>query len=84
MIDQFYKLDVFISYNIFYCEVEPIQDLSDWSGWSHCRKSCGGGMKERSRDCKNKDEGCDKDGAVSSKQIIICNTNIYPGEDQNP
>ncbi|XP_053396768.1 ADAMTS-like protein 1 isoform X6 [Mercenaria mercenaria] len=53
---------------------------TDWSAWTACTKTCGGGSRGRSRTCTNptpQNDGLPCNG--SSSQTEDCNTNTCPG-----
>jgi hypothetical protein len=60
------------------CEKVEDCDYEEWSKWSKCSKTCGGGMKERSRgltnDAMNGGKGCDQ----SLKEVEPCNAECCP------
>ncbi|XP_016091061.1 LOW QUALITY PROTEIN: SCO-spondin [Sinocyclocheilus grahami] len=52
---------------------------SDWSSWTDCSKSCGGGVKSRRRDCDRPVRGGDGDYCEGlGTEVILCNTHHCP------
>lgn len=47
--------------------------FSEWSSWSNCSKSCGGGSQQRHRSCFPAQHG-GKDCEGESKEVRACNT----------
>ena len=60
------------------CNSNPCPAPSEWSGWSECSKSCGGGTRTKIRECVNQR---DKDGNPCKADLILtedCNQNPCP------
>lgn len=53
--------------------------LGEWSPWTECSKSCGGGRKARVRKCLNVDNADYLDCIGDMKQIGECNMYPCPG-----
>ncbi|KAF4095523.1 hypothetical protein G5714_023126 [Onychostoma macrolepis] len=52
---------------------------SDWSSWTDCSKSCGGGVRSRRRDCDRPFRGGDGDYCEGlGTEVILCNTHHCP------
>uniref|UniRef100_A0A671PK73 Uncharacterized protein n=1 Tax=Sinocyclocheilus anshuiensis TaxID=1608454 RepID=A0A671PK73_9TELE len=52
---------------------------SDWSSWTDCSKSCGGGVKSRRRDCDRPVRGGDGDYCEGlGTEVILCSTHHCP------
>jgi len=55
---------------------------SDWTSWSECSKSCGGGVKTRSRSCTNPSPsatGRDCMHLGESEELTVCNNQACGG-----
>ncbi|XP_073720146.1 SCO-spondin isoform X2 [Misgurnus anguillicaudatus] len=52
---------------------------SEWTSWTDCTKSCGGGVRSRRRDCDRPIKGGDGDYCEGlGTEIITCNTDHCP------
>ncbi|XP_056594756.1 SCO-spondin [Triplophysa dalaica] len=52
---------------------------SEWTSWTDCSKSCGGGVRSRRRDCNKPITGPDGDYCEGlGTELITCNTNHCP------
>ena len=54
---------------------------SDWSCWSDCSQSCGGGSKMRTRECTNpspQGKGKDCSGLGEAQETHACNNFVCP------
>ena len=49
---------------------------TDWAAWGDCSKSCGGGVRERRRVCKDLDNNCDDTGL--DYEMGNCNESSCP------
>ena len=49
---------------------------TDWATWGDCSKSCGGGVRERRRVCKDTDNNCDDTGM--DYEVGNCNEESCP------
>lgn len=52
---------------------------SEWSGWSECSLTCGGGVSQRRRDCNNPSpQGAGADCVGSDSETTACNQQQCP------
>ncbi|KAG9347866.1 hypothetical protein JZ751_003882, partial [Albula glossodonta] len=55
-------------------------DWSQWTNWTECTKSCGGGVRTRRRDCDNPMPEGEGDYCEGQKtEVTSCNTDHCPG-----
>ncbi|XP_013378635.1 SCO-spondin [Lingula anatina] len=61
------------------CATNTCPSWSEWSAWSDCSKTCGGGSQSRSRSCTSS-TGVhdDSDCPGSSSETQACNTDVCP------
>ena len=72
------KFSVFSYYHTLlqnYLSAAPAE-WSSWDSWERCSRSCGGGIRERSRRCMR---GTDCPGN-NNKQLERCNNEICPSK----
>ena len=68
---------------IHYCHVYVVDGgYTNWNGWSKCSVSCGGGTRQRDRQCTNPKpqhggKDCSELGPI--RQTEVCNTAGCPG-----
>ena len=62
------------------CNQQTCPYWTDWSDWTQCSVSCGGGSKSRVRECIIDDEDKDKDNLCigDSIETVECNTSKCP------
>ena len=60
------------------CNENPCPAPSEWSAWSECSKSCGGGTRTKSRDCVNQRDKNGNPCNVDLAETETCNTNPCP------
>ena len=78
-------IDVSVRQNVILTLVlSPVDGgYDDWSDWSKCSASCGGGIKSRTRNCTNpapKFNGKDCSALGPDKESLPCNTEKCPSE----
>ena len=56
------------------CNEEGCPTWTDWTPWSDCSSSCGGGRRVRARECRIPEEEVQDEDAF----VLIC-----PGEEKN-
>ena len=55
---------------------------SDWTSWSECSKSCGGGVKTRSRSCTNPSPSATGEDCMHlgmNEELASCNNEACGG-----
>lgn len=81
--ESMYSSQLQMSMHLFSISVVGISQntgrLGDWSAWTECSESCGGGRKARVRKCLNVDNADYVDCIGDMKQIEECNTYLCPG-----
>ena len=60
-------------------------DYTQWTEWSVCNKSCGGGQQKRDRPCTNPSpehggQNCVGQGLGPAEEIISCNEQPCPSK----
>ena len=70
--------------SLFFCiSIAPVTGVySDWSHWSSCSATCGGGTQERTRKCsfpKDTQGGVDCSSLGPSLETRECNALLCPG-----
>ena len=76
--------EVHITMSLFFCiSIAPVTGVySDWSHWSSCSATCGGGTQERTRKCsfpKDTQGGVDCSSLGPSLETRECNALLCPG-----
>ena len=58
-------------------------NYNEWSEWSVCNRSCGGGKQKRERNCTNPSpayggQNCTEQGLGAAEEILPCNEDPCP------
>ena len=60
-------------------------NYTDWSEWSICNRTCGGGQQKRERNCTNPfpangGNNCTEQGLGAAEEISSCNEHPCPSK----
>ena len=67
----------------WYCYFPVNGGYTEWSGYSECSVTCGGGVRERTRECTNpapENNGKDCEELGPAKESEICNSEACPNQ----
>ena len=62
-------------------------NYTEWSEWSVCNRTCGGGQQKRGRNCTNPSPAngvlnCTEQGLGAAEEISPCNEHPCPGKER--
>lgn len=69
--------------NCWHCYLSVDGGYTEWSEFSECTVTCGGGVRERTRECSNpapENNGIDCEKLGPAKESDICNNEACPTE----
>ena len=83
---EFTVLSRLTIYDLFHLKTSILVngDFTAWSNWGSCSKTCGSGIRTRSRSCTNPTpagagKNCAEQGFGDEAEVEVCNTEACPG-----